>query len=580
MSSLVRWAASAGVRDAGGGLSQVIIPLVVAAGGRTPPTVRDKTSYASTAATDTSSVVPIPTNAQAGDVHYIFCELTASTGAITTPTGYTAVVPQFDSENSTSAESAVFRKDTTLSGGGGSVTISHSSGRFAAASLAVAGVDTGAFEDVAGASDNGPAGTATAVDAPSLTPANAGTLLLTGHTGRRATVGEAVTYTPPSGMTEEVDVSSAVAAVSNASVEVCSLAVTDTNATGLKTATADLAVSASGMAVLVRGLEAGGVSANAETATGTGTALDAQAAVSVTAEAASSAGTALDAQGAIGAQADAASGAGAAQDARTAIQASADQATGTGAAPDATAALAVNAEAAAGTGAAYDATVSTEAGTNAQAEVATGTGTAYDAQAALAGAADAAAGAGTAPAGTASIGAAPETATALGAAVWSVFPPQFPPEFPQAGAQTAIAVNAELASSTGTAYDATVSTAAQTNAQAEVATGTGVALDATVHVAVGAGVAIATGAALDAIGQAAREAPAGLATAAGTALDATAAVLATAEAALATGQALDATAFVPPPVPPPRWVEGNTEAAGLVEGVLAGVGVVEGGTSL
>jgi len=154
-------------------------PFAAPAGGLTPPTVRDRTSYAS-AATETSAAVPIPASAQAGDVHYIFCELTASAGAITTPTGYTAVVPQFDSESSTSAESACFRKDTTLSGGGGTVTISFSSGRFAAASLAVQDVDTSVFEDVAGASDNGPAAGTTSVDAPSLTPANAGTLLLTG----------------------------------------------------------------------------------------------------------------------------------------------------------------------------------------------------------------------------------------------------------------------------------------------------------------------------------------------------------------------------------------------------------------
>lgn len=234
------------------------LPREAPAGGRTTPSVRDKTSYASTGPSDTSSVVPLPAGWVAGDVHYIFCQLTASTGAITTPTGYTAVVPQFDSENSTSAESAVFRKNAALQGGDGSVTITHSSGRFAAASLAVKDVDTSVFEDVAGASDNGPAGTATAIDAPTLTPANANSLLLTGHTGRRATVGEAVTYLPPSGMTEEVDVSSAVAAVSNASVEVASLAVLDTNPTGVKTATADLAVSASGMSVLVRGAPTGG----------------------------------------------------------------------------------------------------------------------------------------------------------------------------------------------------------------------------------------------------------------------------------------------------------------------------------
>lgn len=233
------------------------LPREVAAGGRTTPSIRDKTSYAS-AATEVSAAVPIPSGAVAGDAHYIFCELTASTGAITTPSGYTAVVPQFDSENSTSAESACFRKNTTLSGGGGTVTISFSSGRFAAASLAVKDIDTSVFEDVAGASDNGPATTTASVDAPTLTPANANSLLLTGHTGRNPTPGEAVTYTAPSGMTEEVDVSTSVAAVSEASVEVCSLAVLDTNPTGTKTATASVVVSASGMSVLVRGALAGG----------------------------------------------------------------------------------------------------------------------------------------------------------------------------------------------------------------------------------------------------------------------------------------------------------------------------------
>jgi|GEM_PF-5250404 len=232
-------------------------PFAAPAGGLTPPTVRDRTSYAS-AATETSAAVPIPASAQAGDVHYIFCELTASAGAITTPTGYTAVVPQFDSESSTSAESACFRKDTTLSGGGGTVTISFSSGRFAAASLAVQDVDTSVFEDVAGASDNGPAAGTTSVDAPSLTPANAGTLLLTGHTGRTNTDITA-SYTKPTGMTtEEVDVGTNVAGASNASVEVCSLAVTNTNATGVQTATASNTVNASGMSVLVRGVAGAG----------------------------------------------------------------------------------------------------------------------------------------------------------------------------------------------------------------------------------------------------------------------------------------------------------------------------------
>jgi hypothetical protein len=263
----------------------------------------------------------------------------------------------------------------------------------------------------------------------------------------------------------------------------------------------------------------GGTNAPAETGTGTGTAPDPLAAVAANAEAATGTGTALDPQAAAGVNAGLASGTGNAPDPIPAAGANADTATGTGTAPDPT--------------------VSTANATSAPAEAATGTGVAGDATTAGGVNAGNASGTGTAQDPLGAVGAQAEAASGTGVA-------QDP--------LPAIAANAGAATGTGAAFDATVSTASQTNAPAEAAAGTGTAPDPSVAIAVNAGVATATGQALDATGVAGREAPAGLASGTGTALDVATQIIAAAEAALGVGTALDATVVFQTPV---FWASGT-----------------------
>src|SRR4029077_1427557 len=63
--------------------------------------VRSSATYASTAS-ESSSTVPMPTGWQPGDVVYVGYELTASTGSLSVPQGWTNAVPQFRSASSTS----------------------------------------------------------------------------------------------------------------------------------------------------------------------------------------------------------------------------------------------------------------------------------------------------------------------------------------------------------------------------------------------------------------------------------------------------------------------------------------------
>jgi hypothetical protein len=302
-------------------------------------------------------------------------------------------------------------------------------------------------------------------------------------------------------------------------------------------------------------LAATGTNAPAEAATGTGVALDAQAAVTVNAEAATGTGTAPDPTPAAGANAEAASGTGSSLDAQATVTVNAEAASGTGAAPDPTPAVTVNAEAASGTGVALDATVSTTNATNAPAEAATGTGSALDAIAAVDANAGVATGTGAANNTGIAVAANAETATGVGKAEYDIYDPGYDPGYVSEGAQVAIGVNVGAATGTGTSFDATVSTAAITNAPAEAATGTGAANDAAVAITVPAGVATGTGTANNATVQVGREAPAEVAAGTGSAPDATVAIAVSAEAATGTGAALDATvAFTIFPSVPRGWV--------------------------
>ncbi len=116
--------------------------------------------------------------------------------------------------------------------------IAHSSGRFAAAIAAVQDADPTVPEDVTPTTDVNASVAYPDVRAASISPAGSGDLLLTFHANRNGTNGATTTFTPPSGMTEVTETSTGVAAVSNAAIEVASLALSDTSTVGAKTATA------------------------------------------------------------------------------------------------------------------------------------------------------------------------------------------------------------------------------------------------------------------------------------------------------------------------------------------------------
>jgi Calcineurin-like phosphoesterase len=197
--------------------------------------VRSTGTYASTAS-ESSSTVPMPTGWQPGDVVYVGCELTASTGSVTVPPGWTQAVPQFRSASSTSSLSGVLRH-VMQPGDPNSVTINHSSGRLAAISAAVQSADNTTPEDVTPATDANSGVAFPNVEIPSITPAQQDALLLDFAAVRNGTNGSTTTFTPPAGMTAAAQVSSAVSGISNAAIEMSYSPLSSNAATGIGDAT-------------------------------------------------------------------------------------------------------------------------------------------------------------------------------------------------------------------------------------------------------------------------------------------------------------------------------------------------------
>ena len=197
--------------------------------------VRSSATYASTAS-ESSSTVPMPTGWQPGDVVYVGYELTASTGSLSVPQGWTNAVPQFRSASSTSSLSGVLRR-IMQPGDPNTLNISHSSGRFAAISAAVQSADHTTPEDVASTTDANSGVAFPNVEIPSITPAQQDALLLDFAAVRNGTNGSTTTFTPPAGMTEAAEVSTAVAGTSNAAIEMSYAALSSNAATGINAAT-------------------------------------------------------------------------------------------------------------------------------------------------------------------------------------------------------------------------------------------------------------------------------------------------------------------------------------------------------
>ncbi|HLQ55131.1 MAG TPA: metallophosphoesterase [Streptosporangiaceae bacterium] len=197
--------------------------------------VRSSATYASTAS-ESSSTVPMPAGWQPGDVVYVGYELTSSTTSITVPPGWVEAVPQFRSASSTSSLSGVLRR-VMQAGDPNSLTVSHTSGRFAAISAAIQATDNTTPEDVAPTADNNTGVAFPSVEIPSITPVQQDALLLTFAAIRNGTNGSVTTFTPPTGMTGVAQVSSAVSGTSNAAIEMSYAALSSNAATGIIDAT-------------------------------------------------------------------------------------------------------------------------------------------------------------------------------------------------------------------------------------------------------------------------------------------------------------------------------------------------------
>ena len=178
----------------------------------------------------------MPAGWQPGDVVYVGYELTASKGSVTVPSGWAQAVPQFRSASSASSLSGVLRR-VMQPGDSSSLTIGHSSGRFAAISAAIQSADNATPEDVTPTTDANSGVAFPSVEIPSITPAQQDALLLDFAAVRNATNGSTTTFTPPGGMTEAAEAATAVPSAFNAAIEMSYAALSSNAATGVNDAT-------------------------------------------------------------------------------------------------------------------------------------------------------------------------------------------------------------------------------------------------------------------------------------------------------------------------------------------------------
>lgn len=207
-----------------------------------PPTtsavsVRSSASGAGELTAAGSYTTSLPAGWQPGDTVFLYSQVTVAGSANTTaPAGWTKAVGDFTSAGSTSAHQAVWYR--VMQAGDTAPSVAEPASRYAWSTVAVQGANTTTPLDVTPATDTNSGVAYPDVRAPSITPVTPGALLLTAHGLRNSTNSATTQFAPPAGMTEVTDVSSGIASKSNAAIEVNSLALTDTSATGTRTATA------------------------------------------------------------------------------------------------------------------------------------------------------------------------------------------------------------------------------------------------------------------------------------------------------------------------------------------------------
>ena len=196
------------------------------------PKIRSATSYG-VSTTGTSSTVPLPTTWLPGDLCYIGWSANGTSFDLTTPAGWSEVVPEFKSGANVSA--GVLKR--VLQAGDTDVVITHTNGRLTAISMAIYDHDASNPEDVASVTDANGGVVAPNVRAPSIDPVTDNCLLLTFHTARGAVAGEIPLSTPPPGMTQVDEMGSQSVSQGNSIIGVARLELTDHSSTGTKTGT-------------------------------------------------------------------------------------------------------------------------------------------------------------------------------------------------------------------------------------------------------------------------------------------------------------------------------------------------------
>ncbi len=200
-------------------------------------TLRASTPTYTSAASDTSFPIAMPTGWQPGDVVYIGIENRGTGAGVTTPAGWTAVAPVFNPVGQTNTCQVVLRR-VMQAGDADPLAITVVSGRIAAISVAAVGADTAAPEDSVTPSEAAQSAATNSPVANSVTPNGADDLLLTFFgAGDPTTANVAMTFTAPAGMTLVAQASTAQVGATDAGLMIASLALTSNAATATQTAT-------------------------------------------------------------------------------------------------------------------------------------------------------------------------------------------------------------------------------------------------------------------------------------------------------------------------------------------------------
>lgn len=189
------------------------------------------TSVESTASV-ASTTVTLPAGLADGDYTIIVVSLNASTGTITTPSGWTDILPTTNSVNgSTSDALAIFYRKWVS--GDTDPVVATKSGRVAMTPIKVSGADATTFVDVAATVTQAASG-ATTIEAPSITPAS--TTLVCVFNGRDANNGDFLTpfSSLSASMTEIAEASGKATTATNAGHCIAFEVVTAGAATGTR----------------------------------------------------------------------------------------------------------------------------------------------------------------------------------------------------------------------------------------------------------------------------------------------------------------------------------------------------------